>query len=143
MPNILIADTDEDTQIALKKHFEKLGNNVSISPSLDEAAASYENFIPDLVIMNYIHDEKVAQEEASKIIEFDHTACIFAVTNTTDDQMKKKIYASGARAVILKPEDPIQEKVDSFVDKMYEACEDLKLEKCIKCWEAGTFTDTT
>ena len=143
MPNILIVDDDEINKATLKKEFENLGNTVALSASA-AAVEAFENDVPDVVLMDFTTCREIAKSAADKILECDHTACIFALSTTVEECDKKFIYASGARAVIQRPKLLTdQGEVDALMSRIFGACSELEHEKCVGCWESGVFTDTT
>ncbi|MHA2028845.1 MAG: response regulator [Candidatus Kariarchaeaceae archaeon] len=143
MPNILIVDDDETNKATLRKEFENLGNTVTLSAST-VAVEAFENEVPDVVLMDFTTCREIAKSAADKILEFDHTACIFALSTTVEEGDKKFMYASGARAVVQRPELLTdQGEVDALMSRIFSACSELEHEKCVGCWQNGVFTDTT
>ena len=81
---------------------EKLSGNgykVKISDLGDEAFKLFNDFLPQITIMNF-SEAKVAGDLTLRMVEFDHTTCVFGFAPKVTHEIKTIAFASGVRALI-------------------------------------------
>ena len=132
MTKILLCGMDNDVTSALEMRLKELGNETATAAT-SEVMDLYEDFLPDMVLME-VTDSEWAVGEINSIIEFDATACIFALGQDVNTDV---MYKSGVRVILNSP----AEGMDAFVDLLYGACNDLEHENCIGCWKTNRFAN--
>ncbi|MHA2502016.1 MAG: hypothetical protein ACXAE3_04035 [Candidatus Kariarchaeaceae archaeon] len=133
MTRILLEGLNEDLMKTLTNKLTEIGNEVFTTSSPD-LLRQYEEVLPDLLLMK--RSDQDTEDDVRRIVEFDSTACVFVMTENMDLHSLDTYYKSGVRVVLPMPE---KKKIDDFVTKLYDSCNDLQHEKCIGCWKLDRF----
>lgn len=141
MPSILVIDENKQFLDSIKKEFERIGSDV-VHSDFENSLETFEQLIPDLILMDYSTNPSRANSLCEKILEFDGTACIFALVENPDKSIVNSSYTSGVRAVIeLKKDNNDEIEIKPVVGNIVSACNELEKDKCISCWLTNKFTD--
>lgn len=100
---VLIADDDAANRVLLATQLELLGFNVVAAATTGkEAVAFYEEFKPDLVIMDIVMPE-MDGIEAAKAMTISKPVPIILVTGYSSESLVARAIEGGVRAYIFKP----------------------------------------
>ncbi len=97
---------DDETEIVeiLKPHFERRGFQVLTCPSGEEAVKSLQEWVPDLVLLDYkLKDTMTGLDVIKKLREFNSTTKVIFLTGRLDDDVKKEAENLGVKVFLIKP----------------------------------------
>lgn len=102
--NIIIVDDDQLVSISLKTILEASGNInvIEIGRNGEDAIRLYDEFVPDVLLMDIRMDKMTGLEAAARIIEKHPDAKILLLTTFSDDEYIVKAIRIGAKGYILK-----------------------------------------
>lgn len=102
--NIIIVDDDQLVSISLKTILEASGNInvIEIGRNGEDAIRLYDEFVPDVLLMDIRMDKMTGLEAAALIIEKHPDAKILLLTTFSDDEYIVKAIRIGAKGYILK-----------------------------------------
>lgn len=101
---IVVVDDDKIVAISLKTILEANGNIqvIALGGSGQEAVELYEEYKPDVLLMDIRMDGMTGLEAGEKILCKDPSACILYLTTFADDEYIVKALKMGAKGYILK-----------------------------------------
>ncbi len=139
--NIQIVDHKSKSRDMLEKKFIEKGYEVEVSEQGIDSVEVFHRYVPQMVLMNF-SDETVASQSTREMIEFDHTACVFGIAPIVDEKIKDVAFKSGVRAIIQSNclMDG-SESVEEILSMITSACDELKIDRCTKCWETDSFVN--
>ncbi len=102
--NIIIVDDDQLVSISLKTILEASSNInvIEIGRNGEDAIRLYDEFVPDVLLMDIRMDKMTGLEAAALIIEKHPDAKILLLTTFSDDEYIVKAIRIGAKGYILK-----------------------------------------
>ncbi|MCD4694019.1 response regulator [bacterium] len=103
MKRILVVDDEQAILDILKEFLEGQGQEVFIAKNTTDAINSFlENDI-DLVISDYVIDEKNGLELSQEMLFFNKDLPIIIMSGNVDFETEKKLLKEGVRYVVKKP----------------------------------------
>lgn len=139
--HFLIVDDNKTVRIKLKKKFIKAGYKAHSSECSQTAMKIFTEFLPEMVIMNF-NDPHAAADLTRQMVELNFTTCVYGVANEATNRIKTEAFASGVRALIQS--DSLldgSESIEEIIHTLSSACNELKGETCLKCWEQNTYVE--
>jgi len=121
MANILIVDDAEIIRISISRYMEKLGHTIiAIATNGDEAISQYQEYSPDLVLMDIsmpeINGIKDGIDALCEIMKINSLAKVVMVTSQGEQRLVMEAISKGAKGYILKPVS--KDKLNNIIDKL-------------------------
>ncbi len=118
--SVLIVDDEFSHRRIMMQILKSIGFNVvGEGENGAEAVELYEQYNPQLVVMDMHMPRMTGLEALKKIMEFDEKAMVIMSTSEAEKDIVRELVQSGAKDYILKPVDrpTVIEKMNSFVEK--------------------------
>jgi len=113
---------DDETEIVeiLKPHFERRGFQVLTCPSGEEAVKSFQEWAPDLVLLDYkLKDAMTGLEVLKKLREFNSNTKVIFLTGRLEDDVKKEAQELGVKVFLIKP--VLMNALDEVVEQSFKS----------------------
>lgn len=121
---ILLVDDEKDFTATLAERLRLRGYDVNVANNSEEAFASINKGIPNVIFM----DLQIAGLSGAELLSALKTAApetrIIILTGNADEGIKKKTLDQGAYDFMLKPF-----KIKEIISKIIDACNDMQLSK--------------